>query len=135
MRVTPAGRSEYFEGNQIGRYGRCGRDLLFVWYHSGLHSFDEPAWAMSTDVEWKVSVSVDKLLVVDQEQDSGLYLIDREGFTQRAESFDGSDQYIARASDDYVEKVGDDPTAHLYGNLWIETGNSHGGYHKDRGEA
>jgi len=135
MRVTPSGASEYHEGNEVGRYGRDlgAQERVFVWYHDGLRSIEEPAWAMDTDVEWKISVSVDTLLVADAT--NGLYAIDRDGFQNSTIELDGREQYVARESDEFVEHLGD-PDDHLQGHLWIESGNEvDEGYHKERGEA
>ena len=133
MRVTPNGSSEYHNGNEVGRYGRGDDGAVFVWYHDGLRSESEPAWAMDTDVEWKVSVSVDTILVADAED--GLYAIDREAFAESVETLDDREQCIARASDEFVTYVGD-PNDHLRGHLWIESGNQvDEGYHKRANEA
>jgi len=134
MRVTPNGSSEYHNGNEVLRYGRDTEndEIVATWYHDGLRSESEPAWAMDTDVEWKVSVSVDTILVADAED--GLYAIDREAFAESVETLDGREQCIARASDEFVHFVGD-PNEHLRGHLWITPENAHGGYHKDKNEA
>lgn len=130
MRVSPSGNSEYHHGNEVGRYGRdiSAGVLAFVWYHDGVRSIDEPAWAMDPDVEWKISVSADVILVADAH--NGLYAIDRDEFTNHTITLDGREQYVARASDDHVTYVGD-PNDHLRGHLWIESGNRvDEGYHK-----
>jgi hypothetical protein len=133
MRVTPNGASEYHNGNEVGRYGRSGGDAVFVWYHDGLRSYSEPAWAMDTDVEWKISISVDTILVADAQ--AGLYAIDRDAFAESIETLDGREQCIASASDDFVTALGD-PNDHLNGGLWIESGNQiDEGYHKRANEA
>jgi hypothetical protein len=135
MRVTPTGRSEYHDGNEIGRYGRdiTAGVSAFVWYHDGLRSVDEPAWAMDKDVEFKISVSVDTILVADS--NDGLYAIDADEFTNHTIVLDGREQYVARASDEHVEYLGD-PNDHLQGHLWIESGNQvDEGYHKQKNEA
>jgi len=134
MRVTPNGNSEYHEGNEVGRYGRdiSAGEFYFIQYHDGLRSFDEPAWAMDTDVEMKVSISVDTILVADA--NNGLYATDRSTFTKNTVVLDGREQYIARASDEHVEYLGD-PNDHLQGHLWITPENAHGGYHQDKNEA
>lgn len=135
MRVTPNGNSEYHEGNEVGRYGRDigAGEFVFVWYHDGLRSIDEPAWAMDPDVEWKISISADSILVADA--NNGLYAIDRSEFTENTVVLDGREQYIARASDEHVEYLGD-PNDHLQGHLWIESGNQvDEGYHKKNNEA
>jgi len=131
MRVTPNGSSEYHNGNEVGRYGRdiSAGEYYFVQYHDGLRSFDEPAWAMDTSVEESVSISVDTILVADE--NNGLYAIDRDQFTENVTTMDGRKQYIAHESDDYVELVGN-PDNHLRGHLWITPENAHGGYHQDK---
>lgn len=133
MRVTPNGASEYHDGNEVGRYGRSDDGAVFVWYHDGLRSYSEPAWAMDTDVEWKISISVDVILVADAK--AGLFAIDREAFAESIEELDGREQCIARASDEFVHRVGD-PNDHLQDHLWIESGNQvDEGYHKRANEA
>ena len=135
MRVTPTEQSIFHDGNEIGRYGReiDANEVYLVHYHDGLRSESEPAWAMDTDVEWKVSVSVDTILVADAED--GLYAIDREAFAESVETLDDREQCIARASDEFVTYVGD-PNDHLRGHLWIESGNQvDEGYHKRANEA
>jgi len=133
MRVTANGMSEYHNGNEVGRCGRDeNRDAVFVHYHDGLRKFDEPAWMMDTDVEWKVSVSVDTILVADNE--NGLYAVDREAFKDNTVEHDGRTQHIARASDDFVTPLGD-LEDHLQGGLWITPENAHGGYHKAKNES
>lgn len=135
MHVSPTGASEYHDGNEVGRYGRAlgSNEIVFVQYHDGIAGMDEPAWAMDTDVEWKISISVDTILVADA-NDNGLYIIDREAFTKNQVEIAGRGQYVARASDDFVTYVGD-PDDHLRGNLWVTAANGHGGYHKDKNEA
>lgn len=135
MRVTPNGNSEYFEGNEVGRYGRdiAAGAFVFVWYHDGIKAADEPSWAMDTDVEFQLSVSVDKILVADANH--GLYAIDRDHFTNRKVTMNGREQYLAKASDAYVEFLGD-PKDHLQGHLWIESGNEvNEGYHQKQNHA
>lgn len=135
MRVTPNGASEYHKGNDVGRYGRDfdAQERVFVWYHDGLRKTDEPAWAMDTDVEWKISVSVDTILVADAS--AGLFAIDREAFTENLVEIDGREQCVAHASDDFVTALGD-PNDYLRGSLWIESGNQvDEGYHKQANEA
>jgi hypothetical protein len=133
MRVTPTGASEYREGNEVGRYGLDlhTHDTVFVWYHDGLRSIDEPAWAMDTDVEWKLSVSVDTIIVADAT--NGLYAIDREWFADRTVEMGGNEQHIARAFESGVDYLGD-PNDHLQGHLWIESGNQvDENYHQEQG--
>jgi hypothetical protein len=135
MRVVPNGNSEYHNGNEVLRYGRdiAENSLHAVWYHDGLRCIDEPAWAMDPDVEWKVSVSADTILVADA--NNGLYAIDTGEFTEHTVTLDGREQYVARASDDHVTYLGD-PNDHLQGHLWIESGNQvDEGYHKQANEA
>ena len=134
MRVSPTGAGEYKDGNQVGQYGRNSHNnWLFCWYHCGLESADEPAFAMETDVEAKISVSVDTILVANT--DHGLFSIDRDGLTSRLMEVDGREQYVVRASDEYVSKIDDDPDNHLRGHLWVTPENAHGGYHQDKNEA
>lgn len=135
MRVTPTGQSIYHDGNEVGRYGRdhSANETYFIQYHDGLRSIDEPAWAMDTDVEWKISISVNTILVADAED--GLYAIERGAFTENVITIDGREQCLARASDDFVTYIGD-PNDHLRGHLWIESGNQvDEGYHKRANEA
>lgn len=134
MRVTPTGQSEFQGGNEVGRYGRdipAGVNA-FVWYHNGLHVVDEPAWAMDMDVGDALSVSLDAILVADE--NNGLYRVDADKFRNNTMTIDGREQYVAQASDPHVEALGD-PNDHLRGNLWLTADNSHGGYHKDKNEA
>lgn len=138
MHCTPTGQSLYHEGNQVGRYGldMDTHDTVFVWYHSGLRGNDQPTWAMETDVEWKISISVDTLLVVDNEE--GLFAIDRNGMThdERLLTIDGQEQYLVQASDHCVKSLPQEPTDVLKGKLWIESGrqkDTH--YHQKAGEA
>jgi hypothetical protein len=135
MRVTPTGQSEYHDGHEVLRYGRVisENETLAVWYHSGLYEANEPAWAMDTDVEWQISVSVDTILVCSDE--CTLYAIDRDAFSENVRELGGKRQCIARASDPFVSEVGD-PNDHLRGELWIESGNQvDEGYHKRANEA
>lgn len=136
MRVSPTGQSEFHNGNEIGRYGRMSNDAAtFVWYHCGLRRANEPSWAMDTDVEWKISISVDTILVVATGGDEAtVYAIDRDAFAKSVEKIDGREQCVARASDDFVTEVGG-ADKHLRGSLWITCDNAHGGYHKDANEA
>lgn len=136
MKVSPNHTSVYHNGNEIGRYGRnlqsSGRGAVFVWYHDGLNG--DRKWAMDTDIEFKISVSVDVLLVADASSHA-VWSIDRDKFTENIEEIDGREQYAAKASDPFVRKVGD-PTEILHGNLWIESGNQvDEGYHKQKNEA
>lgn len=138
MKVSPQHTEVYHDGNMIGRYGRnlqsSGRGAVFVWYHDGIPSFDEPAWAMDSDVEFKISVSVDVLLVADA-RTHAVWAIDREEFKKQITELDDREQYLARASDSFVRKVGE-PNTILNGNLWIESGNQiDEGYHVKRNEA
>jgi len=88
---------------------------------------------MDKDVEFKISVSTDIILVADA--NSGLYAIDADEFTDHTIVLDGREQYVARASDEHVEALGD-PNDHLQGHLWIESGNQvDEGYHKQKNEA
>lgn len=123
MRVTPTGNSEYHEGNEVGRYGRdiSANKMYFVQYHDGIRSFDEPAWAMDTAVEAKLSIQVDTILVADAHH--GLFAIDRDAFREHTITLDGREQCIARASDDYVTPITADHGEVLRGHLWIESGN------------
>lgn len=134
MRITPNGNSEYYNGGEIGRYGRdiTGKTLAFVWYHDGICAAETPSWAMDTDAEWLISVSTDMLLVADA--NNGLYAIDRDEFAENVREIDGREQCVARADDDFVTYIGD-PDDHLRGNLWVTAENGHGGYHVDANEA
>lgn len=135
MRVLPTGQAEYHNGNEVGRYGRDFNAGIstFVWYHGGISGSSEPTWAMDTDVHYELSVSIDTILVADENH--GLYAIDADRFTERTVVMDGREQYIASASDDYVERVGH-PRDHLFKHLWIESGNQvNEGYHKAKNEA
>jgi hypothetical protein len=88
---------------------------------------------MDTDVEWKLSVSVDTILVADAS--AGLYAIDRDAFTDNVQRIDGRDQCVARVDSPFVTMIGD-PNGHLRGDLWIESGNQvDEGYHKRKNEA
>jgi len=138
MHITPTGQSLYHEGNQVGRYGldMDTNETVFIWYHSGLRGNDEPTWSMETDVEWKISVSVDTIFVVDDE--AGLFAIDRKAlsYDENIIEIDGRTQYLAQASSHFVKSLPQDPTEVLSGNLWIESGNEvDEGYHKEAGEA
>lgn len=135
MRVTPTGQSEYHQGNEVLRYGQdiSAREQYAVWYHNGLRSFDEPAWAMDPDVEAKISIQVDTILVADENH--GLYAIDREEFRDHTIVLDGREQYVARMSDDYVTHI---TAAHghvLRGHLWIDSHHKDTHYHKKRNES
>jgi len=138
MHVTPTGQNLYHEGKQIGRYGRdIGADeVYFCWYHSGLRGNDQPTWAMETGVEWNISVSVDTILVVDNE--AGLFAIDRSGMTHedRKITISGSEQYLVQASDHCVKSLPHEPTDVLQGKLWLESGNEiNENYHQKGNEA
>lgn len=136
MRVTPTGRSEYHNGNEVLRYGQDieAREQYAVWYHDGLRSFEEPAWAMDPDVEAKISIQVGTILVADANH--GLFAIDRDAFTDHTIVLDGREQYIARVEDDYVTPITAEHGDVLRGHLWIESGNQvDEGYHKANNEA
>jgi len=136
MQVSPNHMSEYHNGNHIGRYGRTlnSSQAMFVWYHDGIPSSDEKMWAMDTHVEFKISVSVDVILVADGDSHT-VWSIDRDKFVENSKEIDGREQYVAKASDPFVRKVGD-PTDVLNGNLWIESGNQiDEGYHVQQNEA
>jgi hypothetical protein len=133
MHVVPTGQSEYHDGSEVFRYGRDTDtgETVAVWYHSGLRGNDQPTWSMQEDVEWKLSISVDTIIVVDDEQ--GMFTIDRASFIGGTTHIDGEQQYLAQAGDDFVTQIGD-PTAYLYGNLWIESGNEvDENYHQEAG--
>lgn len=139
MQVAPQHRSEYHNGNEIGRYGRdidaSGGSVMFIWYHDGIRSRSEPTWAMDVDVEFKISISADVILVADATQHA-VYAIDRDEFTENTAMLGGREQYIAQASDDHVRKVTNDPNDILSGHLWIESGNCvDEGYHQRQSEA
>lgn len=109
-------------------------DSVFVWYHAGLRGNDEPTWAMGTDVERKISISVDTLFIVHQTE--GLFAIDRNGLTydENLVTIDGREQYVAQASDHFVKSLPNDPTDALRGRLWIESGNEvDENYHQEQG--
>lgn len=134
MRVRPTGQSEYHNGNEVLRYGRdISRNTnVAVWYHDGIRGTDEPTWAMDTEVEFKISVSVDLILVADQQRNE-LFAIDASEFSHHTDELGGREQYVARASDEHVRSLGD-PSAHLQGNLWIESGNEvDENYHQEAG--
>lgn len=131
MRVNPTGRSEYHDGNEVGRYGQdiSANQQYFCWYHDGVRGFDEPAWAMDTKVESKISFQVHRILVADANH--GVFAIDREEFRNHVTHLNGRKQYIARATDDYVTPITADPSGVLRGNLWVESGNQiDEGYHQ-----
>lgn len=133
MRVSPNGNSVYHEGNEVGRYGRdiSAGEFVFVWYHDGIGK--EPLWGMDTDVEWKISVSVDTILVADAK--NGLYAIPRDAMTSQQRTLDGREQYIISDEHDAVKRLGD-PKDHLQGRLWIESGNQvDEGYHQRQNHA
>lgn len=139
MQVAPQHRSEYHEGNEIGRYGRdidaSGGRVVFIWYHDGIRSRDKATWAMDVDVEFKISISVDTILVADATQHA-VYAIKRDMFTGHTEVLGGRKQYVACATDDHVRQVSRDPNDILSGHLWIESGNCVDvGYHQKRNEA
>lgn len=118
MRVSPTGQSEYHNGNEVLRYGRDGSETYAIWYHSGIGG--EAVWAMDTEVEWKISVSVDTILVADA--NNGLYAIERGPFSEHTRVLDGREQCIVTEDHEAVTYVGD-PNDHLRGKLWIESGN------------
>ena len=138
MKVTPDHISEYYNGNEIGRYGR---DLhseqmsqVFVWYHDGFRNADEPAWAMDEDVEFKIGISV-KTILVAHPKSKTLYAVDRKEMCERKVTIDEREQFYITASDDFVTEIGD-PNDVLNGHLWVESGNQiDEGYHKAQNEA
>jgi hypothetical protein len=135
MNVTETGQSVYVDGREPIRYGRdiSAGTSHAVWYHCGLHKYDEPSWAMDKDVAQKLSVSVDTLLVPTQD---GLYAVERRPFLQSTEDIDGDEQHVARASDGFVHYVGDDPKDHMSIALSVESGNQvYDDYHKQRNES
>jgi hypothetical protein len=133
MYVVPTGQSEFHEGGEVFRYGRdtdTGESVV-IWYHSGLRNNDQPTWGMQQAVEWKLSISVDTIMVVDNEQ--GMFAIDRDAFTRETTLVDGEQQYLAQADDECVTHIGD-PTDFLNGKLWIESGNEvDENYHQEAG--
>jgi hypothetical protein len=130
MEVTPTGQSEYYEGNQIGRYGRDGSETYFIVYNDGIGG--EPMWAMDMEVEFKISVSVDTFLIADHE--NGLYKVPRDALTSQKRVLGGREQYVVTGTHDAVEYLGD-PDDHLRRQLWITPSYAHGGYHKARNES
>lgn len=134
MRVTPTGQSLYKDGNEVGRYARDigANRSYFVHYHDGLDG--QAAWALESDVEERISVSVDTILVADHKR--GLYAVDRDVLRSRERYIDGRPHVVAQASDDGVSHLGDDLSGMLRGFLWIESGNQiDEGYHKQKNEA
>lgn len=133
MRVTPTGRSEYHNGNEVLRYGQdiSAREQYAVWYHDGLRCEDEPAWAMDPDVESKISIQVDTILVADAH--NGLYAVSRDSFREHTITLDGREQYVARASDGFVTRLTGDHGDILGGHLWIPSGDKvDEGYHQKK---
>lgn len=133
MRVVPTGRNLVHDGNQIGRYGRIvdTDELVFIHYHSGIGG--ECLWAMDTAVEWKISVSVDRIFVVSA--DNGLHTVDRDVFSDRVRTLDGREQCLISDEHGAVTKLTDDPSDCLNGCLWITNSTAHDGYHKDKNHA
>ena len=136
MHIVPTGQSEFHNGHEVGRYGRDTDtgDTVFIWYHSGLRGNDQPTWAMETDVEWKISISVDTIFVVDDEQ--GLFAIDRNGLTydENKLTINSTEQYLVQADDVFVKDIPLDPSDVLTGCLWIESGNEvDENYHQEKG--
>lgn len=129
MRVNYNGISERIDGREPVRYGRqSGGNIVAVWFHHGLRKYDEPAWAMQVDLEFKISVSVDTLLV---EHDGSVYAIDRSEFSENTTVLDGEKQLLALASDDFVTELADDPSDVLGRGLYIDNADSKsGGHHK-----
>lgn len=132
MKLTPTGQSEYYDGNQIGRYAREGTETYFVVYNDGV-GCSPPMWAMDIDVEFKVSISVDVFLIADSR--NGLYRVPRDALTSQKRMMGGREQYVITATHEAVDCLGD-PNDHLRRQLWIESGNEvDEGYHKRRGES
>jgi len=133
MQVTPTGQSEFHNGNEVGRYARdiSNGIYAFCWYHEGICG--DPTWAMDKDVEFKISVSVDVIIVADSI--NGAFAIDRSEFTNHVEIIGGTEEYVARAEMGHVEYLGE-PKQHLKGFLWIESGNEvNENYHQKKNEA
>lgn len=132
MHVTYTGQSEFVDDHEVIRYGydTDEAETVACWYHSGIG--DEPLWAMETDLEWKISVSVDTILVVDD--NNGLYRVPRDALTAQVRELDGREQYVISDEHDAVTPLGD-PGDKLGGDLWITAENAHGGYHKAKNEA
>lgn len=132
MRVSPYGASEYHDGNEVGRYGRdhVAKERVFVWYHSGIGN--KALWGMDTDIEYRISPSVDTILVADP--NNGLHAIPRDVLTDQQRTLDGREQYVISSEHEAVMHLGD-PDDHLQGHLWVTADNGHGGYHKDKNEA
>ncbi|WP_226041202.1 hypothetical protein [Natrinema sp. DC36] len=126
MNIVTNGVSVYHEGNQIGRCARdlhaSGRKGVFVWYNEGLRRARKGKWTMDVSVEKKISVSIKTILVADASRHA-VYAIDREEFVKSSTTKGRRKQYVAKESDDFVEKVSDNPNDILNGNLWIESGN------------
>lgn len=135
MRVSSTGQSEYHDGHEVGRYGRdlSANKTYLVIYHDGLHSYDEPAWGLDEEIEWKASISADTFLVAEER---GVFAIDRKAMREAGlTDFDGKQQYVPKLSDPFVRKVTDDNNDVLRGELWIDCNNAHGSYHKMKNES
>lgn len=123
MHIIPTGQSERRDGNEIGRYGldTDNGNTLFVWYQRG-YGTDPRKWEMEQQVEWQLSISVDIVLIVDDEK--GLYAFDRQAFADANNEVEAADvpQYGVSTDDPYMKYLGD-PSDYLNGNLYIEREN------------
>ena len=133
MTITNTGQMLTHDGRQMLAYARdiSANKHYGVWFHDGLRMYDEPAWGMEVAAERKLSVSVDDILVTHR---GTLYHIDRDGLRERQESIGGIDNYVAKASDEYVSALGD-PHEYMNDYLVRDSDHSHGGYHKQQNES
>jgi len=126
MAVNPIDSVELStDGRRYGEYGRTdGGSLVFVWYHDGLYSYNEPAWAMGGMEEARIDDRVETILV---SHFGTVYAIDREAFGRAYGVLDGIDQLIATASDDFVSRIG---RAKDIFNKHLDMAHIDDGYHK-----
>lgn len=121
MYLNPTHTSEYYGGDEIGRYGIDTKtnQTMLVWYNEGFR--DSQAWSMDVEAERKISNKVETILAVDMEE-YAVYAIDREKFCQNIQIVDYRKQHVAHVADEWVECVSQSPSKVLGGSLWYESG-------------
>lgn len=125
MTITHNGdHEETSDGRRFIAYGRKDNGAkVAVWFHDGLYSYDEPAWGMRGKDEWRIDSEVAEIIAL---YEGHAYSIDRDAFTSVVRSIDGIDQFIATASDEWVQSLG---RAHNVCDDYL-SGNHRGDYHQ-----
>jgi hypothetical protein len=101
--IRPTDRHVTVGDKRIGRYCYQAHHKTLMWFHSGLHKFDEPAWAMEMCVEQQIDNGVKHIFIPHEQR---VYHIDRSALVTSLGEVDGNSQYVVKASDDAVSDVG-----------------------------